>query len=115
VKLPFADQAVVEGRKITHYLLSETHAEGRGKARFFRSLGFDSGRPDQLRASLLQLAATTEVGEVSFEHGLKYVGDANLTGPNGRSGAIRVIWTLRGGAPPPFFTSAYPVTRRHLV
>src|SRR5437762_9485324 len=103
MKLPFAELAVVEERKITGYLLNDTHAQGRGKARFFRALGFDRESPDELRAALLHLAGMTEMSETSFKHGLKYVGDATITGPNGRSGTIRTIWTMRRGAPPPFF------------
>jgi len=42
MKLPNAEHAIVPGPKITHYLLSETHRDGRHKAAFFRSFGFTS-------------------------------------------------------------------------
>ena len=40
VKLPNAEQAIVESRKITHYLLSETHPDGKSKENFFSRFGF---------------------------------------------------------------------------
>ncbi len=38
--LPNADQAVVEKAKITEYLLSLDHPDGRSKAEFFARFGF---------------------------------------------------------------------------
>jgi hypothetical protein len=40
VKLPNADQARVEREKITEYLLSTSHPDGRSKAEFFSRFGF---------------------------------------------------------------------------
>lgn len=74
MRLPFADQAVVTDRKITHYLLSEEHPEGRAKARFFRSLGFDRDRPDELREALRELAMEGDLIETKTEFGVKHAG-----------------------------------------
>ncbi len=38
--LPNAERAVVSERKVVDYLLSETHPDGRGKARFFSGARF---------------------------------------------------------------------------
>ena len=40
MKLPRSLEAIVPERKLTGYLLSETHPVGRAKAKFFRALGF---------------------------------------------------------------------------
>ena len=40
MKLPNADQAVVDRRKIMDYLLSSRHPDGRGVAAFFSGFGF---------------------------------------------------------------------------
>jgi hypothetical protein len=39
MRLPNAEKAVIERRKLTEYLLSETHPAGRFKAQFFKNLG----------------------------------------------------------------------------
>jgi hypothetical protein len=39
-RVPNADQAIIDPRKITDYLLSQTHPDGAPKAAFFESFGF---------------------------------------------------------------------------
>ncbi|MCY4076129.1 MAG: hypothetical protein OXH04_11955 [Acidobacteria bacterium] len=43
-KLPNADQAVVDRRKIVDHLLSRRHPDGRNKAAFFFAFGFRTAR-----------------------------------------------------------------------
>lgn len=40
MKLPRFEQVIISERKLTDYLLSRTHRDGRGKAQFFASFGF---------------------------------------------------------------------------
>lgn len=94
--------------KITDYLLSEIHPEGRGKAAFFRRLGFRKDEPYTLRWALLQLARQLSVDELEFPFGLKYVGVGPITCPDGRQVDIVTVWVLRDGRPPPYFVTAYP-------
>jgi hypothetical protein len=42
VKLPQADRAVVDERKVREYLLSRAHPIGRFKAAFFARAGFEA-------------------------------------------------------------------------
>jgi hypothetical protein len=42
MKLPNAENAVVEREKITDYLLNPSHRYGSSKARFFASFGYRS-------------------------------------------------------------------------
>jgi len=37
-----AESAVIPQEKLRHYLLSRTHAEGRGKARYLAELGYEA-------------------------------------------------------------------------
>lgn len=39
--LPNAEDAYIPWEKLTDYLLSETHAVGKAKARFFRAHGYN--------------------------------------------------------------------------
>ena len=108
MELPFANEAVVPEAKLTHYLLSPVHPEGRSKAAFFSRLGFEQARPEPLRQALLQLARTSDMTEIVFTFGRKYVGTGTLTSPNGTRVAVVTVWVLRGNLPPPMLVTAYP-------
>jgi len=54
VKLPNADNAVVEAAKLRDYCLNPAHPEGRHKARVFRSaLGVGQEQAEWLREAIL--------------------------------------------------------------
>ena len=108
VRLPFADQAVVEERKLTEYLLNPGHPQGHSKAEFFGQLGFDRQHPDHLRQALLHLARTADMEESVSPYGTKFVGVGSLWTPSGRDAQIATVWILRDGAPPPILVTAYP-------
>ena len=108
MRLPFADQAVVPRLKITGYLLSDSHPEGKGKATFFRRFGFRRDQPQVLEAALRLLARDTDMTETIIIFGRKYVGTGTLTCPDGRQARITTVWVLRSGQPPPYFVTAYP-------
>jgi hypothetical protein len=52
MKLPNAENASVADAKLTEYLLSTTHPEGKDKAVIFYSRGFSIGRLGELRTAL---------------------------------------------------------------
>jgi hypothetical protein len=52
VKLPNADQAIIDAAKLHGYLLSATHPVGRFKAKFFGRLGHGADQWGQLEADL---------------------------------------------------------------
>ena len=54
MKLPNLAGAVIPQQKITEYLLSFAHRDGRHKAAFFTRFGFVADSWDTLAASLLQ-------------------------------------------------------------
>lgn len=108
MKLPFADQAVVEEAKLTEYLLNPSHPQGHSKAHFFGRLGFDRQRPDLLRQALLYLARTADVEESTSAYGVKFVGVGTLQSPTGREARVATVWILKDGTPPPILVTAYP-------
>jgi len=55
-QLPNKADAYIPPNKIEGYLLSETHAIGRLKGRFFRSLGFEESTAGRLEQGLLAIA-----------------------------------------------------------
>lgn len=59
MKLPNADDAIVEEQKLTGYLLNPDHP--RGKAGFFLALGYTRDTWPLLRTDLLALAQTLPI------------------------------------------------------
>jgi hypothetical protein len=68
VRLPRADAATCDLRKLTHYCLDATHPRGRHKARVFRqALGITLADADWLRQALLDAAAAAEATEIAAD------------------------------------------------
>jgi hypothetical protein len=85
MNLPNAERAAVPTRKITHYLLSTSHRDGRHKAEFFRSFGFKVEEWEILVSALLNNARQNEVVEiVPTPFGRNFVIEGTLTAPDGR-------------------------------
>lgn len=108
MKLPFAELAVVHRAKLTDYLLSPAHPQGRSKAHFFFRLGFDLSDPKALEEQLLKLAKEADMTETVTEYGPKYQGSGLIRSPSGRTATITTVWILRDGEPPPLLVTAYP-------
>lgn len=106
MRLPNAESAVVEDRKITEYLLCKSHEDGRGKANFFMQFGFTH---DTLRRALLDLVQNNEVLALqSSDFGAKYVVEGRLAAPDGRSPHVRTIWIIDTGRTTPRLVTAFP-------
>jgi len=84
MKLPNADHAVVDERKVRDYLLSRSHPVGRFKATFLARAGFNNDSSNLLITELLNIAAHGEAqpGEAT-EYGQKYLISGILRGPSG--------------------------------
>jgi hypothetical protein len=107
--LPNADQAVVEERKITEYLMSESHPDGASKAMFFSGFGFKIARWQELAESLRLLARVSPVSEVrETPYGRRFVVRGRLDTPSGRRPTVRTVWVLEPGAPAPRLVTAFP-------
>ena len=112
MRLPNSELAIVEKAKIADYLLSETHEDGRGKARFFLSFGFRSEEPEVLDRALLTLARTNDVDSVEpSPHGTKYVIVGAVQAPNGHKPVERTVWIIDNGQQVPRLITAFPGRR----
>ena len=97
-KLPNADRAFVDPRKILDYLLSLDHPAGRYKAAFLFNLGYSRARWARLRGDLLTIAQTADaVVSHRTPYGHKYVTTGTLTSPTGREAEVVVVWIVLSG------------------
>jgi hypothetical protein len=95
MKLPNAEQAIVEMSKLVGYCLSSTHFRGRNKARVFQSaLGLTVDDAIELQETLKQAARDHHAVEgASDSHGIRYIIDFEMT-RNGRTATIRSSWIV---------------------
>jgi hypothetical protein len=109
VKLPGAHRAIVPPEKVRDYLLSTTSPRARGKAAFFRALGFQACNWEALQSALLDIARSGDAraGRAS-EFGTKYEVRATMTGPAGRLAVVKTVWIIEAGDDQPRFVTAYP-------
>jgi hypothetical protein len=110
VKLPNAHLAVVEERKVSEYLLNESHRFGASKARFFAAFGFSVASWRVLADALREhgrsggVASKTETG-----FGPRYEVDGPLVAPDGRRPRVRTVWQVDVGEVAPCLITAYPL------
>ncbi len=100
MKLPNYEQAIVPRRKITDYLLSPAHRDGRSKAAFFTRFGFAIDTWEVFAHALRRHAADhniLEMEETAF--GTSYTIEGSLVTPDGRAPRVRVVWFIDSGAP----------------
>ncbi len=110
MKLPRYKEAIVPKQKLTKYLLSETHAVGSAKAKFFRNLGFNLSNVDELKKAFLKIVQTNEVKKRrKFEYGINYVVEGIVEAPNGKRVIITTVWFVKSSEGRPRFVTAYPV------
>ena len=110
MKLPNVEAAVVSDDKMTGYLLSPTHRDGRHKAAFFLGFGFTGDAGQTLAAALLKHAAEHEVAKVeNTPFGTRYVVEGTIETPYGRTPSIRSVWFLETSQVVPRFVTAYPL------
>ena len=110
MKLPNFERAIIPREKITGYLLSPSHTDGRSKAAFFARFGFTVASWQTLAGALLRHAETHEVAkiEVSPPFGTRYVIEGNLETPDGRAPLVRVVWFIDIDEEIPRLVTAYP-------
>ena len=107
--LPNCEQAYIPKPKLTKYLLSETHAVGKAKAKFFRSLGYTEPNAHQLANALLMIAKSEEVSQkITTIYGTKYIVEGEVVTPNGNTSRIRTVWVAEPHDQRPRFVTAYP-------
>lgn len=113
MNLPNHQDALAPEEKITKYLLSFTHRDGRSKAKFFARFGFSADNWSEMASVLKRHAAEHEVSQAqATPFGTRYVVEGSLQAPDGRRPAVRSIWFVKTGAAIPRFVTAYPLSRR---
>jgi hypothetical protein len=113
VKLPNYGSAEVPQTKITGYILSILHRDGRSKAVFFSGYGFSADRWEELALALRGHAADHEVTKIEDSpFGTRYIVDGTLPTPDGRAPFVRSVWFIETGEQIPRFLTAYPMQRR---
>lgn len=113
MRLPNFDKAIIPKAKLTEYLLSLSHPDGYGKAKFFMGLGFSPETWEVLAETLLRHAAECEVTKIeSSPFGTRYVIEGVIVTPKGRMPLIRSVWFVETGEQIPRFATAYPLPGR---
>lgn len=105
MKLPNAEQAIVEIAKLRDYSLDAAHEEGKHKARVFAAaLGIGA---DWLREKLLDAALRSECERGrTTAFGQRYVLDFPLTKGRQEAG-VRSVWNVRPGETAPRLITCY--------
>jgi len=108
VRLPNAEKAIIDPRKIRDYLLSSGHPVGRFKAHIFARLGFSRGTWQEFRAQLEAIALHGEAEESArTDHGQKYIVRGTVRHTAGRADVL-TVWIILDGEDAPRFVTAYP-------
>jgi len=108
-RLPNAQLATIDRRKIADYLLASGHPTGRAKAAFFRNFGFTAAAWQRLRDALLEHAHSAAiVSTVDTLFGKKYILDGPFAAPDGRHPRVRAVWFVEAREQAPRFVTAYP-------
>ena len=108
MKLPNAERAIVEERKITEYLLSFANPRARSKARFFTGFGFCIEEWEGFAEALLSHCRQNEVSEVkATPYGVNYVIVAPLETPDNRKPIVKSVWEVKPGVTYPRLVTAY--------
>lgn len=108
--IPFAENAVVDIRKLRDYCLNLEHEAGKHKAQLFSSiLGMTADHAEELRQILLEVVKTHEARLGRLDNfGQRYTVDFTIEWQN-RSATIRSGWIVEQGSNIPKLTTCYPL------
>jgi len=108
VKVPIADRAVVDIRKLTDYCLSHEHPRGKHKARVFLSaLGMTTAHAGEFRDALLQKVRSEDCAISAVdEYGARYIVDF-IYARGDRGARVRSTWIIKTGESTPRLTSCF--------
>ena len=110
MKMPYCESAVVRPEKITDYLLSAAHPNGRHKAKFFTGFGFFAADWQLLANALVEHAVEHGVANVEpSPFGIRYVIEGKVVSPDLRNPLIRAVWFIETNSNIPYFVTAYPM------
>lgn len=114
MKLPNAQQAIVEQRKITEYLLSIVNPDDWSKGDFFLRFGFSADDWEVFADALKLQGATHEVVRIDETlYGPRYHVDGTIETPDGRNPWIKTVWQFDAGTDYPRLITARPLRRQN--
>ena len=109
MKMPNNTQAIIEASKISDYLLSDTHEEGKSKSAFFKRFGFDEIIPSIFEAALKNHAREREIeNKTETPFGEKFQLKCDINTPDGRNPCIVTVWILENDKQRPKLITAFP-------
>lgn len=110
MKLPNAENALVEEAKLLGYLLNPDHPHGTHKARYLGRFGFNPDNLDAARSALLKHGRSYDVARVvQTGYGPRYAVDGVLETPDQRNPYVRTVWQMDNGEVAPRLITAYPL------
>jgi hypothetical protein len=116
VKLPNAENAIVDIAKLRDYCLNPNHFEGKHKARvFLKALGIDKNDAEQLRQIILQAILRADAMEQKpTEFGRRFVVDLQVSWAKEsviRIAHMRTAWMIRTDENVPRLTTCFILER----
>ena len=110
MRIPNAENAVVDIRKLRDYALNTDHRVGRHKARLFSALlSMDAGDVEALRDELLRVVGIQDATPgIEDEHGQRYRIDFTFS-LRGREAIILSAWIIRSNEDFPRLVTCYPL------
>ena len=108
MKIPNAEKAIVDVKKLQGYCLNPLHVRGRHKAHVFSSiLGLTSKDAEKLKRVLLEAVKNCDaVPGIEDEYGKRYIIDFMMTTTKGEA-KIRSTWITLNHEHFPRLTSCY--------
>jgi len=106
-------QVHIAKEKITDYLLNVDHTSGKGKAKFFTSIGFSLENPKELETVLSNHPQTAKLEKQEpFRYGIKYTFICDIIAPDGKVFCIVSVWRIAPKEVTPHLITAYPAKRK---
>ena len=108
MKLPNAERAFVDVRKLRDYCLNAEHPRGQHTARVFKGvLGWTADQAEDVRQRLLEAVLLEDADFLGADdYGQRYALDFLVQGA-GTVATVRSLWIIRHGEDYPRFTSCY--------
>ncbi len=109
MRVPYAENARIDIRKLKDYVLNPDHENGKHKAVLWKSaLNITAEEAEELVVILLEAARTNEAKVGRFDaYGQRYTVDFLLEW-KGKSAIIRSGWIIAHGSNIPRLTTAFP-------
>lgn len=110
MKLPYRKNVYIPKAKLIGYLLSQTHAVGRFKSKYFHALGYDELNVNLFEEGLRTIVQSQDVKEaLSTIYGTKYIIDGKIKTPSGKAVRLQTVWIIEKEQKIPRFVTVYPV------